>query len=400
MRRDCHQLKPICDSHTETYIARSNNRYTETKQTDLRPAENMTEPAIDLLVDTTSTADEVAVLAEGGRDRDFRRLSNTLRGTAQHLVDDMVAEVRRTGRTVQRQVSAPASAVLGETVAAAPVEGIGGSVFAVQLAPTTKEAEGRAAKLAVWEWEIGLQDLPPRLWLDERFLDLTGTDAQFRDRVVFGPVDFFRPIVRLRDVLYIWQGLKTVKVGDTSSGRVVARTSTGDLRQLHWAQRCVDTDAGPRVRGVCRDVTADSDPTDMAVDLIETALIDKLMHLQDRPGEDSPGVFAAVGDHTYPTAPTIIKWLTPYIPTIGHGVSTGQTPAIHPDSIAKIPGWLEESKKGPINDVGMTRRGGGGWLQVAFHADILDRTAFPTIGVMIVYPGDVSVVDPGGAEEK
>lgn len=360
----------------------------------------MAEPAIDLLVDTTSVGDEVAILAEGGRARDFRRVANSLRGAAQLLVEELIAEVRRSGQTEQRQVSAPASTVLGATIAAAPVKGIGGSVFAVQLAPTADQAERRAAELAVWEWEIGLEDLPPRLWLDERFLDLTGTDAQARDRSVhgpYGPVDFFRPVVRLRDVLHLWQGLKTVKVGDTGSGRVVVRTSTGEYRQLHWSQRCVQTDAGPRVRGIARDVTGDADPIDMHVDLIEMALVDKLLHLRDRGEEGSPGVFAAVGDYTYPYAPTIIKWLTSYVPTLGHGVSTGQTPGIHPATLMKIPGWLEQSKRGPVTGEGMVRRGGGGWLQAVFHGDVLDRNMFPTIGVMIVYPGDVSVVDLGGA---
>jgi len=355
----------------------------------------MTEAAVDLLVETMGTAaeEEVSILAEGGRDCDFRRLSKSLRGAAQHLVHDLVMEVRDSGETRQQQVNSVAAAVLGPTIAAAPVTGIGGTVFAVQVAPTAAEAEQRAGGLAAWEWEIGLENLPPRLWLDQRWLDLTGTALEFRDRVVMGPVDFFRPIVRLRDVLQIWQGLRTVKVGDTTSNRTIARTSTGELRQIQWAQRCVQTDAGPRVRGVCRDVADESDPAQMHMDLIEMALIDKLMHLHDKPGDGSPGVFAAVGDHTYQNAPTIIKWLTPYIPTIGHGVSTGQTPAIHPDTLLKIPGWLEQSKAGPITDVGMTRRGGGGWLQVVFHGDILDRELFPTIGVMIVYPGDVSVAD-------
>ncbi|WP_433662676.1 GAF domain-containing protein [Nocardia sp. CA-128927] len=361
----------------------------------------MTEPVIDLLIDTTSTGEEIAVLSEGGRDRDFRRIVNSLRGTAQLLVETLVAEVKRTGQTREQQVGVPASTVLGDTIAAAPVKGVGDTVFAVQLAPTAADAERRADQLAVWEWEIGLEDLPPRLWLDRRFLDLTGTDPQFRDRTgPYGPVDFFRPVVRLRDILHIWQGLKTVKVGDTGSGRFVARTNTGELRQLHWAQRCVDTSAGPRVRGVCRDVTADADPTQMHIDLAETYLIDKLMHLHDRPGDDSPGMFGAVGDITYLNAPTLIRWLTPYIPTIGHGVSTGQTPAIHPESLMKIPGWLKEMRNGPINDVGMTRRGGGGWLEVVFHADILDREAFPTIGVIIVYPGDVSVVEPRSSTDQ
>lgn len=181
----------------------------------------MAEPAINLLIETMNS--QPTILSEGGQEWNFRRPSNSLRGAALHLVEHLVTEVRRQGKTVQRQVDAPASTVVGPTIAAAPVLGPesaqGNVVFAVTLAGTAGQAEKRAAETAAWEWEIGLENLPPRLWLDERFLDLTKTAQDFRDRIVFGPVDFFRPLARLRDVIHIWQHLRTVQVGDISSGR-------------------------------------------------------------------------------------------------------------------------------------------------------------------------------------
>ncbi len=345
----------------------------------------MADAAVDLLIETMSTGPEATVVADGHRDREFRKLGNTLRGAALHVVDGIVAEVRASGQPQQRQVAAPASSVLGPEVAAAPVKGIGNTVFAVAVADSPVAAEARAGQVAVWEWEIGLENLPPRLWLDDRWLNLTGTAQEFRDRAVYGPVDFFRPVIRLRDVVDMWLQLRAITLGGIGSGRFAARRDDAELFEVHWAHRCVQTDTGLRVRGICRPVQ--SDKLDLHVALIETQLVDKLLGLQN--------VFAAIGDHTVAAAPTFIKWLTPVVPAIGHGVSTGQTPAIHPDTLAKIPGWLEESKRGPITGVGMVRRGGGGWLEVLFHGDILDREVMPSLGIMLAYPGDVSAVDPG-----
>lgn len=349
---------------------------------------------MELLIETMG-GDQPTILGEGDKDRDFRPLRTVLRGAALRLVEELVTEVSRTGVAAQVETGPAASMLGGPTFAVVPIKGVGSAatgLFAVQTGATIPEAEKRAAEVAVYEWELGLEQ-PPRLALDDRFLDLTGTALEFRDRVMFGPVDFFRPIVSIRDCLAMWEGLRRTAPGVTEAGRVIARTSTGNLRQLHWAQRCISLDAGVRMRGVLRDVTSSTSEAAMHLELVESTVIGGLLDLQD--------LYGCFGDITWPQMPLIIKWLTPYVPTIGHGVSTGQTPAIHPEDIPKVLEWIDQSRSGePIVGIGRVRRGGGGYLRVKFHSKLINPAIYPNLGITVVFPSDVLVDDGSPVPES
>ncbi|NNH73848.1 DUF5593 domain-containing protein [Nocardia uniformis] len=354
----------------------------------------MSEHPVDLLVETMGPG-RPTILAESGRDREFRRLAQSLRGEAERLVEDTTAQVKRTGEPVQVFDTGIAAAVLGPTLAATPVRGVGSGapMFAVQFSPTLAEAEQRASTIAAYEWELGLEELPPRLLLDDRWLDLTNTGKEFRDRAIFGPQDFFRPIIRIRDIVELWEDLRRATPDTAKIGTVLTRIDEGPLKRMHWAQRCVSTDAGPRMRGLLRDVTDTVTTAEMRLELLENRVGTESLRLQD--------AFGVIGDISYPYAPLILKWLTPLVPDIGHGVSTGQTVAIHPDDFANVLQWINEAKQGrTVIGQGRVRRGGGGWLKMTFHASLLDPEFFPTIGLTLVYPADVAVLDPVSASDS
>ncbi|WP_228785979.1 hypothetical protein [Nocardia terpenica] len=219
-------------------------------------------------------------------------------------------------------------------------------------------------------------------------LDLIGIDQKFRDRTLFGPADYFTRVERLSELLHLDQIVKSAQPGDESTGTMIVRPDGGaPLRRLHYAQRCVSTPGGPRLRGVTRDITRYDDPAQLSVDLAESTLLQALVHFQK--------AYAAIADITYPTAPYIIRWLTPHPPGVGHGVSTGQTPGIHPDDLPKVLGWINEvhANGGVISGRARTRAAGGGWMEGNFTGMLLDPAVSKNIVVGIVYPDSITVED-------
>lgn len=331
-----------------------------------------------LLVETL--AGESMVIAEGGKSRD-RRLANMFRGQAR-VVEQVVLDAARSATSTYKDL--PPAAALGAGVDLRVIPGPEGGVaygVTVQFGQ-----DGDSQIVGTWQWELGLENLPPRLLMSVECLDIIGMDHSARDRVTFGPADFFSRVERLSDVVALWTQIKRAQVGEKSGGTIIIRTDSGELRRLRYVQACVETPNGPRMRGVCTDVTDPDEASTLQTELADTDLSRALIGLQ--------GMFGIVGDLTFPGAPCIVKWLTNVVPEIGHGVSTGQTPAIHPEDIPKVLRLVDEVRTGPVSDFVRVRRGGGGggWLQFKFIGQLLNPASFPTVGLALVYPDTVSAV--------
>ena len=343
-----------------------------------------------LLVETLG--EEPTVLVQAGRERDFRKITSIFRGSARTTVDRIIDDVREHRAPTQRVVPDNALSTLGRTGFALPVVGVGNVVYAAHVW-TGDEAQDPET-VGTWEWELGLEGLPPRLRATDEFFDMFGIGDEYRDRSVYGPADYFGRVVRLADIAELWHAVKTAKAGDATTGFFDIRTDAGELRRIHYAQRFVETDSGPRLRGLCRIAPATIYSTHQRAQMLDSDLSRTLIGLQ--------GMYGLVGDFTIPTAPCVLKWLTSYMPGVGHGVSTGQTPAIHPDDLPQVLGWIAKLRENPAESVSgtlRTRSGGGGWLKYQFVAHLLDHDAFPTLGVVLIYPGTITIEDPHGAAQ-
>lgn len=339
-----------------------------------------------MLVETLG-GDEPTVVAVGDRSRDMRRIGNMFRRGAKPALDRLIAECVAAREPVARPIPKSAVEQLGPFGLAVPTRGLSGDVAAVQIWCGPADVEPDPPEpLGVWEWELGLTDRPARLQMSEDALDLIGMDPKFRDRTVFGPADYFTRIERMSELLELDAIVKHAQPGEESHGTAIVRPDGGKpLRRLHYAQRCVSTPAGPRLRGIARDITHHDDPAKMRVDLAETTLVQALASFQK--------MYAAIVDITHPTAPYVLKWLTPHPPGVGHGVSTGQAPGIHPDDLPKVLGWINEIhlRRGTISGRARTRAGGGGWMAGSFVGHLLDPTISKDIVVGIVAPDSIAI---------
>ncbi|WP_225730509.1 MULTISPECIES: GAF domain-containing protein [unclassified Nocardia] len=342
-----------------------------------------------LLIETIG--DEPTVIGVGDRVRELRRISNMFRGAARTAIDGLIKEATKARSPVTQAVAAQVDEQLGGPFGiAVPTLGPSGEVQAVQVWFGQADAQPEPPEpLGVWEWELGLEDRPPRLQLTETALDILGVDKKFRDRSVYGPADYFTRIEKISDLLDLDQKVKTAAPGNEAHGSVLIRPDGGGaLRRMYYAQRCVSTPSGPRLRGVCRDISRVDDPGQIRVDLLEHTLVDILLK--------ESGMYAVIGDVTFPAAPYIMKWLTPHPAGVGHGVSTGQTPGIHPEDLPKVAGWIYEIRQtgGPVSGRARTRAAGGGWIEGDFIGMLLDPVLSKTIAVGIVIPGSITIEEP------
>lgn len=343
-----------------------------------------------LLVETLG--DEPTIVVEDGAPRKFRRLSNSLRGAPKAAVEQAIASACSTKRIASVEIAGASRKDRPRSAVAAPVLGPDKSVLAVDVSLNPDDV-GAAGPVAAWEWELGLEDLPPRLTLSGEFFEIYDIGDDFRDRTVYGPADFFARIVRLSDVLAMWMAIRDARIGDKADGEVIIRRESGQLALIRYAQRCIATPAGPRLRGICHEVP-NVDAQDLRNAVLDNELSRHILRIQ--------GMYAYVGDTVFPQAPCILKWLTSWVPGIGHGVSTGQTPAVHPDDVPKVVEWIQQARQTqePVTGVVRTRRAGGGWLSMQFVGEILDPEVSPTIGLLMIYPSSIeaegvpSLVEP------
>ncbi|MGI5220699.1 GAF domain-containing protein [Nocardia sp. CA-290969] len=343
----------------------------------------MTDLDLDLLVELVPGA-EPQVVAAGGRPRDFRRVSSVLRGQEKALVERLIREVEADGRPAVR------TADTGVTYLAAPVSGPDHGVPAVQIVAGTDLADTtRAAPCAVGHWEM-FPDSAPRLHVTPEFLDLAGVPAVERDRAVYGPLDFFQRVARIADLVRLWEDLLTAGPGYRSSGSVIVRRTDGAVGVLLYAQRYLRTDSGPRVRVILQDATATADRADLGFELLDATVSMAITETAE--------MFGAVVESRWP-APCVLQWLTGYPKWAGHGVSTGQTPGLHPDDIARIPGLLTElAAHGIVRSTMRTRSRSltGGWVHSRFAGRMIDPAVSGTLGLVLVHPEPIGIEDEAG----
>ncbi|MBP2520982.1 DUF5593 domain-containing protein [Rhodococcus erythropolis] len=334
-----------------------------------------------LLIETIGESEPLIVAK--GLDRQSRKLRNTFRGALMVAAENLVRACVTSGDEQRESVE---GAKFGDSAIAIPVHGANKAVVAVQLwigfkaqPPTTPP------EIGVWDWELDVDDVPPRLLMSPAVLRIFGVSEHTVDRSVFGPADFFTRFERLSDIVRMLNLLHISKPGEIDDGTFIARTAESrELKEIRYFQRCVDTDAGRRLRGLSWDITSLTDAKQLQTAVLDTYLVGALAGLQ--------GTFGAVGDMRYPNALYIIKWLTPHVPGIGHGVSTGQTPGIHPDDWPQIHQWMSEVRDGPVSGLVRARKGGGGYLKMRFSARLLDPAVSDTIGLALFYPDGIETV--------
>lgn len=326
------------------------------------------------------------VIVQGDTPREFRKISSALRGASRSALESFVSNMREAPSVAEMVSPMPGIA--------RPVFGPNNTLFGIDVTLGSTTAAGTsgdsgADMVGGYEWEMALDGLPPRLHATTDFLDVWGIAPESRDRVVYGPADFFGNMARISDIARLWQDLKVAKEGDGKSGIVVIRPAgSTQPRQVHYAQRAIETPQGLRVRGLARTITSDRQDAGVRTDMLDAELGRQVIGLT--------GMFGVVGDLSIPSAPCVLKWLTTIMPGIGHGVSTGQTPGIHPDDLPLVFGWIDQVRHGkPVTGSVRLRRATGGWLRANFLGQLLDREAFPTLGISLVYPeiAEEDVVD-------
>lgn len=331
--------------------------------------------AVHLLVETLG--DEPTIVAENDVPRQFRKISNVLRGSSRTSVLRVINSVVDERRAALLTVTDGPGRVVG-----IPVLGPDHTVFAIHLY-IGGEVEPTSPSVAGWQWELGIQDLPPRLLLSGEFFEIYGIGDGFRDRTVYGPADYFARIARLSDVVDIWTTVKKATVGDKAAGAVIIRRESGGLALIHHTQRCVDTPSGPRLRGFSWEVPQAGDAA-LRTSVVDEEVTSRVLGIQ--------GAYAYIADLTFPRAPCVVKWLTSWVPDIGHGVSTGQTPSIHPDDQLRIVDMIAKHRDtaGPVTTSMRVRRAGGGWLTMRLTAQWLDRQIWPALAVVIIHPDSIT----------
>ncbi|MBJ8342964.1 DUF5593 domain-containing protein [Antrihabitans sp. YC3-6] len=338
------------------------------------------EKTIQLLVETLDS--DPTVVVENGTPREFKRLPNVLRGAQKAVVEQLIAEVVDSNTERRARVESSRDAD-GGSVVVSPVFGPDKTVFGVQVTLGPGDTS-TPASVAAWEWELGLDGVPPRLRLSGEFFDVFGIGPDYQDRSVYGPADYFARIVRLNDVFAGWETIKRASAGHRSSGDFVIRREAGDLAVIRYAQRCVETPAGLRLRGICRELSATEVGTDLDVAVLDSMAMRHMLGTQQ--------MFAYILDTTFPHAPCVLKWLTSWVPNIGHGVSTGQTPAVHPDDLPNVIQLIEEGRRSaePVTGTARVRRAGGGWISMRATGQLLSPSISETTWILMIHPDSLA----------
>lgn len=205
-------------------------------------------------------------------------------------------------------------------------------------------------------------------------------------RNAYGPLDFFTRVERLPDLVRIWDAILTAQPGYAATGTVIIRTTTSRPGLLLYVQRYVETEAGPRLRVVCRDITATVDPKQLRIDTLDMSIAKAAVSAQ--------GMYGFVLEARWPST-CILKWLSPFAPGFGHGVSTGATAGVHPDDQLRVPGMVKTAlETGSVQDSLRIRPGfgaddwigEGGWLTVRFNSRLIDPHVSQTLALSLIYP--------------
>ncbi|MBL1076428.1 DUF5593 domain-containing protein [Nocardia sp. 2] len=338
---------------------------------------------LDLLVELVGGS-EPQVVAADGRPREFRRISSVLRGKEKALVEGLIREVERGAQPTVRVGDT------GTTYLAVPVCGPDGGVNAVQIVSGADPANStKAAPCAVGYWEM-VADSAPRLHVTTGFLDIIGVPDAERDRAVYGPLDFFQRVARTTDLVRLWEKLLAAGPGDVASGTVVIRKTDGAVGVLLYAQRHMTTESGSRVRVVLQDVSAAADRAELGLDLLDASVAMAIT--------DTTEMFGAIVETRWPT-PCALQWLTGYPKWAGHGVSTGQTPGLHPEDIMRVPALLAQlAEEGIVRSTMRTRSKSltGGWVHSRFVGRMIDPAVSTSICLMLVHAEPLGVESEDG----
>ncbi len=344
-------------------------------------SDDVAQSAVSMTVETL--CGEPTIVSQNAVSTNFRTLANVLRGARLAVVRGLVENVRNHGAEVVQPLTEPAASSLGRFAAAVPVFGPSRAIHGVKL--QFGDGNDAVPSTAGYEWELEVAGgLPPRLHLTSAGLDLLAVPADQRDRAVYGPLDMYSSVAQLADVVRMWENVNHAQSGYAEQGTFVLRIpdegNQETLRVIHFAERYVETSAGPRIRGLMEDITCAA-----AITATRLALFDATVGRQVLA---EAGAYGAIIDHRVIHAPTVLRWLTPWVPGIGHGVSTGQMPGFHPDEYARFPEMVERSAHGPVRDSVRVRRAGGGWMRMRFTATHIDPIAAPTIAVAVIVPDE------------
>ncbi|MEV0766529.1 GAF domain-containing protein [Nocardia sp. NPDC050435] len=318
-----------------------------------------------LLIETIGA--DPLVVSRNGRVREFRKLRNELRGNDLSTAIGVVDRVRKSRAPEQ-----------GPGHAAFPIISPDGAVAGVHITLGTGPRP-EPPRVGASYWELATPTEVPRLHLSTEILDIMGTPLEYRDRSIYGPFDFCGPIVRTRDLLLTWEQIASAAPGSAEVGQFVLRGAGGKLVALQYAHRYVDTDVGPRLRGIVQDVTDQIDTAELALDLVDAGITSTAI--------TATGQFGALVDFRG-TWPVVLKWLTPLMEGAGHGVSTGQAPGLHPEDMARIPELIGPALQGEtVVDKVRTRNPAGGWIWSEVVARQVDPVTAPTVGLVLFTPG-------------
>ncbi|WP_280394359.1 GAF domain-containing protein [Nocardia brasiliensis] len=346
----------------------------------------MQQPHDEVLIETIGTNPRVVWASRQARDT---RITNLFRGAEGALIERLVKDVVKT-KTVTTWTGRDGNAT-GRIYAAHPVVGPDNAVNGVQLVYGASVATPTASA-AAFQWTLDdTAAEPPRLHATWELLDLLEVPPRQRDRALYayGPLDFFNRVARLADLVQMWEAILTAEPGYAEIGTVIIRTSTGRAGLLLYAQRQVQTEAGPRLRVLCQDIT---DTADMK--RLRRAMYDMQLAEAAVTGQ---GMYGCVLDARWPST-CILRWLTPFVPGFGHGISTGQTAGVHPEDQLRVPVMLTTALEtgGGVHDSLRVRPGFGsdpwigedGWMTVRFHAQLIDPEVAPTLALSQFYPND------------
>ncbi|GAA5079872.1 GAF domain-containing protein [Nocardia iowensis] len=336
----------------------------------------------EVLIETIGSDPRVVWAASQARDA---RITNVFRGAEGMLMQRLVQDVVKSRVSTVR--SGREGNATGRVYAAYPVVGPDNAVSGVQILYGPKPEHPTAAT-AAYQWELDVNDGPPRLHATPELLDILEVPERQRDRPshAYGPVDFFTRVERLADLVRMWEAILTAEPGHAATGTVIIRTSSGRPGLLLYAERCVKTEAGPRLRVVCRDITDTVDPRQLRIDMLDMSMAKAAVSAQ--------GMYGFVLDARWPST-CIVKWLSALAPGFGHGVSTGATPGVHPDDQRRVPAMVKAAlETGSVQDTFRIRPGFGadnwvgqdGWLTINFNTWLIDPEVSQTLALSLIYP--------------
>ncbi|AHH21016.1 hypothetical protein NONO_c62460 [Nocardia nova SH22a] len=197
----------------------------------------MDSPYNDLLIDTTGP--QGLVVARNGRPREFRSLRNELRGNDYHTVRGLLEEVRTRRCPISAAGTSEPSAY-----SAIPIIGPDNSLTGVRVL-FGRDLPAETPPVAAFYWDLQTSTGVPQLHVTSEVLDLLDVPIDFRDRSVYGPLDFFGRIVHTPALIRTWEEVASAAEDTAAVGQVVVRTDSNRLVNLQYSLTWVATDVGP-----------------------------------------------------------------------------------------------------------------------------------------------------------